>query len=115
MKAVKFTKMAAQGDVLFEKVDKLPKGLELAKAENGVFIVTHSETGHHHVVKERSAQLLIDKTNDFIAYINVLEPCEIKHMRDFDTHHSIAFDKGDIIKVHRQREYTPEGFRKAQD
>ena len=115
MEAVRFTKLAAQGDVLFEKIDKLPEGLELAKTENGMFIVTHSETGHHHVVLERSAQLLIDKTNAFIAYINVLEPCEIEHLRDFDTHKPIAFDKGDINKIRKQREYTPEGWRKAQD
>ena len=115
MKAVKFKRQAAQGDVLFEKIDKLPKGLELAKPENGFFIVTHSESGHNHVVLEKSAQLLIDKTNAFIAYINVLEPCEVKHLRDHDTHKSIALDKGDIIRVRRQREYVPEGFRKAQD
>lgn len=115
MTALAFKKLAAQGDVLFEKIEKLPEGLEPVKAEKGYLIVTHSETGHHHVVLERSAQMLIDKTNSFIAYLNILEPCEITHMRNFDTHRPIAFDKGDIIKVRRQREYTPEGWRKAQD
>ena len=115
MKAIQFNKTAAQGDVLFEKIDSLPNGLELAKAEKGLWIVTHSETGHHHVVLEKSAQMLIDKTNEFIAYLNIKEDCEIKHMRDFDTHKSIAFNKGDVIKVRRQREYTPQGWRKAQD
>lgn len=115
MTGLKFIKLAAQGDVLFEKIDKIPEGLESAKAENGVFIVTHSETGHHHVVKERSAQMLIDKTNAFVAYLKINDNCQIEHLRDFDTHKPIAFDKGDIIKVRRQREYTPEGFRKAAD
>lgn len=115
MKAFTFKKLAAQGDVLFEKIDKLPDGLEPAKSENGVFIVTHSETGHHHVVKERSAQMLIDKTNEFVAYLKIKDNCQVEHLRDFDTHQPIAFDKGDIIKVRRQREYIPEGFRKAQD
>lgn len=114
MKAVKFVKCAAQGDVLFERVETLPEGLVLDKQENGVFIVTHSETGHHHVIDSKSAQLLIDKTNAFVAYLNVLEPCEVKHMRNFDTHRPIMFDKG-VYRVRRQREHTPQGWRKAQD
>lgn len=110
-----FKHQAAQGDVLFEKISKLPDGLKPAKAENGHFIVTHSETGHHHIVLEKHAQMLIDETNQFIAYIKANDNCEIKHLRDFDTHESIALNAGDIVKVRRQREYTPEGFRKAQD
>lgn len=110
-----FTKMAAQGDVLFEKVNSLPDNLTAATPENGEYIVTHSETGHHHVVLERSAQLLIDDTNEFISYIVANEDCEIIHKRDFHTHQPIGFKQGDIIKVRRQREYTSEGFRKAQD
>lgn len=110
-----FDKMAAQGDVMFIKVDKLPSGLKASKAENGYHIVTHSETGHHHVVLEKSARMLIDETNEFIAYLQVSEDCEIKHLREHDTHESIAFNQGDIIQVRRQREYTPQGLRKAQD
>ncbi len=112
--AKSFKKCAAQGDCLITRIDKLPNGLELDKVVNGNFVVAHSETGHSHVVKERSAQLMIDKTNSFIAYLNVLEPCEIEHLREHDTHESISLDKG-VYEVRRQREYTPEGFRKAQD
>lgn len=114
MKAVKFKTQAAQGDLLITKIKKLPAGLVAAKSENGFHVVAHSETGHNHVVKERSAQLLIDKTNAFIGYLNVLEPCEVEHLRSHDTHQSIALDKG-IYEIRRQREYTPQGFRKAAD
>lgn len=114
MKAHKFKNQAAQGDLLIRRVEKLPEGLSEAKAENGLHIVAHSETGHNHVVKERSAQLLIDKTNAFIGYLNVLEPCEIEHLRSFDTHAPIALDKG-TYEIRRQREYIPQGFRKAAD
>ena len=109
-----FKKIAAQGDVLFIRREKLPDGLEMDKASNGKFIVAHSETRHNHTVLERNAQLLIDKTNEFIAYLEVKEPTEVTHERDFDTHESILLDEG-IYEVRRQREYTPEGFRKAQD
>lgn len=105
---------AAQGDVLLRRIDKLPDNLVPAKAESGLFVVAHSETGHHHVVKERSAQLLIDKTNAFIAYLKVGEPCELEHLRDFDTHESLALAPG-LYEVRRQVEFTPEGWRLAQD
>lgn len=111
-----FKNIAAQGDMLLRRIDKdkLPEGLVPAKAENGNFILAHSETGHHHVVKERSAQLLIDQTNDFISYLNVSEPCEIEHLRSHDTHEPIAIDVG-VYEVRRQQEYTPQGLRRVQD
>lgn len=115
MKALTFKKQAAQGDMLITRIEKLPDGLEAAKIERkGYHILTHSETGHHHVVKERAAQMLIDKTNNFIAYLAVKEPCEVEHLRPHDTHAPISLDKG-FYEIRRQREYTPEGFRKAQD
>lgn len=109
-----FKACAAQGDVLLRRIDKLPDNLVLAKAEDGLFVVAHSETGHHHVVKERSAQLLIDKTNAFIAYLNVAEPCELEHLRSFDTHEALALEPG-LYEVRRQVEFTPEGWRRAAD
>lgn len=109
-----FKTQAAQGDMLIRRIDKLPKGLEKAEPENGVFVLAHSETGHNHVVMERNAQLLIDKTNEFIAYLEVTEPSEIEHLRSYDTHETILVDKG-VYEIRRQREYIAEGFRKAQD
>jgi len=109
-----FTQQAAQGDVFLRRIDKLPEKLVPAKAEDGLFVVAHSETGHHHVVKERSAQLLIDETNAFIAYLKVSEPCDLEHMRSFDTHEALALEPG-LYEVRRQVEFTPEGWRMAQD
>jgi len=63
---------------------------------------------------ERSAQLLIDKTNEFIAYLSVKEPCEIEHLRSFDTHEAIALEPGNY-EIRRQRDYMPQGFRRAAD
>lgn len=109
-----FDKMAAQGDVMFVRVDRLPENLSPAVAVNGSFEVAHSETGHSHVVAERSAQLLIDETNEFIAYLQVNEPTEVKHLRSFDTHESLLLAPGSY-QVRRQREHTPEGYRRAAD
>jgi hypothetical protein len=109
-----FTNQAAQGDVFFERIDALPEGLKLAKIDKGNHVVAHSETGHHHVIDSRNARLFIDETNAFIAYLKVLEPCELKHLRDHDTHEALAFKPG-VYRVRRQREATPEGWRRAQD
>jgi hypothetical protein len=103
-----------QGDVMIRRIARLPAKLVPAQAENGRHVVAHSETGHHHVVMERAAQLLIDETNAFIAYLKVMEPCELEHLRDFDTHAPLHLEPG-IYEVRRQREYAPEGWRRVED
>lgn len=112
MKKVK--KMAAQGDVMFIRVNSIPSDAVAAKDEDGLFIVAHSETGHDHVLESRNAQMLIDKTNDFIAYLKISKETEVKHKRSFDTHESLLLAPGNY-EVRRQREYVPEGFRKVAD
>lgn len=103
-----------QGDLMIRRVDGIPASAIRTKAENGSFLVAHSETGHHHVVAERAAQMLIDETNALIAWLNVCEPCEVEHLRDFDTHEDLHLEPG-FYEIRRQREYTPEGWRRAAD
>lgn len=112
MKKVK--NMAAQGDVMFIRIEEIPAAAKLAEIQNGYFVVAHSETGHNHVIDSRNAQMLIDKTNDFIAYIKVSKPTEVEHKRSFDTHESLLLAPGNY-EVRRQREYVPEGFRRVAD
>lgn len=112
MKTIK--NMAAQGDVMFIRIEEIPADAVKAETECGKYIVAHSETGHHHVVDSKNAQMLIDKTNSFIAYIKVLKPVEVEHKRSFDTHESIVLSPGNY-QVRRQQEYTPEGFRRVAD
>lgn len=109
-----FRRQAAQGDLLITKVDSLPKGLTKAKAENGKHVLAHSETGHHHTVLEKSAQLLIDETNEFIAYLEVSNDVDVTHERSFDTHAPLTLTPGNY-EIRRQREYVPEGYRRAAD
>ena len=103
-----------QGDLCIRRIAEFPANLKAGKAEDGVYILAHSETGHHHVVKERSAQLLIDETNAFIAYLDVAEPTELEHLRSFDTHEPYLLEPGKY-EIRRQREHTPEGWRRALD
>lgn len=112
MKKVK--NMAAQGDVMFIRIDEIPSDAVKAEHKNGYFIVAHSETGHNHVIESRNAQMLIDKTNEFVAYVKVSKPTEVEHQRSFDTHESLLLTPGNY-EVRRQREYMPEGFRRVAD
>ena len=114
MKKIVTTRPSFQGDVAIRRIDKLPAGLEPATPQGGHHIVAHSETGHNHVIDSRAAQLLIDKTNAFIAYLDVREPCDLTHLRDHDTHAPLHVEPG-FYEVRRQRENAPEGWRRAQD
>lgn len=103
-----------QGDLCIYRIKTLPRGLKPMPSSDGRYVLAHSETGHHHVVLERSAQAFIDQTNAFIAYLQVLEPTEVQHLRSFDTHEPLHLEPG-LYEVKRQREYFPEGWRRAAD
>jgi hypothetical protein len=107
---------AAQGDMLIERVAELPKDVVPVAAENGKFIVAHSETGHHHVVKEQTGVKFYQSANDNFTCWLVVDnvKCLIEHERSFDTHKPLGLKDG-IYRVRRQREYIPEGFRRAAD
>jgi len=118
-----FDKIAAQGDVLFRRIDKLPDGSVPAAPSNGRLVVTHSETGHNHVmVLDRPAsagdppavEMFNHKDNALLSWLKVNRPTALEHQRPYDTHAPIMFAPG-IYEVRRQREYTPEGFRRVED
>lgn len=109
-----FKNVCAQGDVYIRRIDKLPEGVVEVSPENGVVIVTHSETGHHHVMEATKVKMYKLPNSIMDCLLVVEDPCALEHLRHFDTHEPIMFDKG-TYHVHRQREYTPEGFRRVQD
>lgn len=49
-----------QGEVYIRRIDSLPKEVTLTpiKAEGGNLIVSHSESGHHHVLDRRHVDLM---------------------------------------------------------
>lgn len=106
----------AQGDVILIPVDKTPSGEFITQnTENGVYIVTHSETGHHHVIEASSSvELFKDTMDEFRSYLVINEVVDLEHLRNHDTHETISLEPG-IWEVRRQREYSPEGWRRATD
>lgn len=114
-----FTTHAAQGDVYFRKVDSMPTGVSEVLPEQSKIIVTHSETGHHHifdvdVIDKNPNVRLYSGDNPLVSWLEINRPSTLKHMRSFDTHDPIIFQPG-IYEVRRQREYTPQGLRPVQD
>jgi len=113
MKTVK--KYAAQGDVVFLRVEKLPD--DAVKNRDQSLVIAHSETGHHHVATGGEHYLL--KDDPMVAYLAITNPVKIEHKRPFDTHEPLelyAKKEGETIwEIRRQREYVPEGWRQVED
>jgi putative heme iron utilization protein len=117
--AVTFKNRAAQGDLLLRRIKSLPEGLKRASAENGQYIISHSETGHHHVVAERPNVALYNTVDPLVSYLEVVEATDatetlLEHLRAWDTHETIKIPPG-IFELRRQREYVPEGWRRVAD
>lgn len=114
-----FENICAQGDVLIRKVGGIPANASRVAPDKNRIIVTHSETGHDHVMVldrdgETPAVEMFASDNPLIAWIKVNRPTALEHLRPHDTHEPIMFGPG-IYEVRRQREYTPEGFRRVAD
>ena len=109
-----FQNTAAQGDCFIKRVDEFPDGLSRSPVINGYYEAAHSETGHSHVLDPGVCEMY--DQDEFISYLEVPESnvVVLKHLRSFDTHAPIQIGPGKY-RIARQREYTPEGFRRAAD
>lgn len=112
--------VVAQGDVMIRRLpdDADTDGVKV-EPENGNVIITHSETGHHHVMSADTVTLLErpeEKVPEGMEILRMIveSPTPLIHLRDHDTHQPITIDKG-TYEVRRQREYSPEMIRRAQD
>jgi len=115
-KSKTFDTQAAQGDMLLTRIDKLPsRALEHQKAEdNGTHILTHSETGHHHVVASQHVDFFKAANDPLIGFIVVGKTTALQHLREHDTHETVTLSPG-TYQINRQREYELGGFRQVAD
>jgi len=114
-----FSRMAAQGDFIIIRVENIPENLQKVTPEkDNTIVVAHSETGHNHVMEATRVEAFIDpkikEIDLYEMFLSVEAPTEITHLRSHDTHEPILVPPGKYM-IRRQREYTPEGFRRAQD
>lgn len=116
------SKIGAQGDVLFRRVDALPpNAAEVPR--NGPIVVAHSETGHHHTVDHKALRHFEVPGDPLVCYLRMDDGIEIDggadvvHHRSWDTHETMRLlgEAGAIWEVRRQREWSPEGWRRVED
>jgi len=109
------TRIGAQGDLLIIKVAEVPTDAVERKAAGDHHVVAHSETGHHHVVAAQNTALWDMPDDSMTNYLTVKGAFALlKHKRPFDTHEALRCPAG-IWKIHRQRESSPEGWRRVED
>ena len=109
-----FKNQAAQGDMLITRVESIPADVERSVHDGADYTVTHSETGHNHVMEQKNAEFYTAKNDPFVMYMVVKEDTQLRHLRAFDTHESINVTPGKY-RINRQREHMAEGFRRAAD
>lgn len=116
-KKISFEKSAAQGELLITRVDSVPG--EFSKTSKGELIVGHSETGHHHVIRDGVTMFDAEPADPTCCYLQVDDTlksfAELEHLRSFDTHPTLLLSPGATYRVKRARERTPEGWQVAQD
>lgn len=116
------SRIAAQGDVLFYRVVALPKNA-VERKRTGPLVVAHSETGHHHAIDSKAVSHFEVPGDPLVCYLRLddglgdLGGVDVVHHRSFDTHETIRLlgVPGDIWQVRRQREWSPEGWRRVAD
>lgn len=109
-----FQTMAAQGDCLIVAVGEIPHDAVEVQPTGGTYVVAHSETGHHHAVDAEGARYY-STPDPLVCYLRVDgEYVDLVHMRDYDTHETIRIPRG-AFQIRRQREWTPEGWRRVED
>lgn len=103
----------AQGDLNIFSCEEIPAQLcEKEPGGDGNHILAHSETGHNHVIDGNTVRVF--EEDEFVSYLDVKKESNVIHLRSFDTHEKITLQEGKY-RITRQREYTPEGFRRAAD
>ena len=108
-------KPLAQGDMYLVPIKAVPADAKPIAAENGQYILTHSETGHHHIVKERRDVRQFSGMDVFQGFLNVEgAPAELVHLRDHHTHAPQIVSPGAWL-IQRQAAYTPQGWERARD
>jgi hypothetical protein len=109
------SKMCFQGDVCFRRIAALPDDAVEQKADGRV-VVAPSETGHHHAITSGEVKLFERaQRNPMICFLSIDgDYADVVHHRPHDTHETVRL-LGGLWEVRRQREHTPEGWRRVED
>ena len=101
-----------QGDVMIKPVKEIPTEAKETKPDGNNYVVAHSETGHHHIIAAKAAKVYA--LTQMVSYLSLIEEAKLTHLRPFDTHEELLLPAGNY-EIVRQREGTPEGWRRVAD
>lgn len=110
-------KSIPQGDVYLIPIIAVPDEAlaRPIKPENGRLTITHSESGHDHVVLERPTVQMFSAMDMFRDFLLIAEePAKLEHLRDHHTHATQVIPEGAWL-IQRQRQPSPEGWQRAAD
>lgn len=101
---------ARQGDVLIERIDRMPKGAKKLE-RNGPVILAHGEaTGHAHTIESLDVEMY-ETAAAADRYLRVgRNGATVVHQE----HGPISLEEG-MYMVRRQREYSPGEIRRVAD
>lgn len=105
-----------QGDCYLVPIKAIPAGATPVEPENGHLIITHSGTGHHHVIAARPDIRQFSGMDVFRGFLEIAgdEPAELVHLREHHTHAPQTVTPGAWL-IQRQAAYTPQGWERARD
>ncbi|WP_072389737.1 hypothetical protein [Hyphomicrobium sp. CS1GBMeth3] len=110
-----FVKYAAQGEIMIRRVGDvpsdaaLPEGYTALAPEQGLLIVGHSETGHHHVIDASHGSVAVmDRPPEGMRILRAIitDQTPLTHLRDTDTHQPLMLEPGEY-ELRIAREYDP--------
>jgi len=96
--------MYRQGDLLLERVEALPAGLQELDHHDDVAVLAEGEvTGHRHTIRSPGVRIFAEPQQPQVTYLEIAEAlAALEH----EEHAAIRLEKG-VYRVTRQREYLP--------
>ena len=101
----------AQGEIYARKIDNAPDGLVpfTEKTPNGAWVISHSESGHHHVI-DAPGVTVMERTDNVPAGVKILvaiveKPTELRQDAA-NPHESHTLGAG-VYEFRIVREYDP--------
>lgn len=92
------------GELFIRPVKSLPKGKKISTKE---FVIGHSETGHHHMLKSKSNFTVIEpKSLDDDIFFELVNTGKVEHQKTFDRHNDLGLKPGKYVVTHK-KEYDP--------
>lgn len=103
--------IAAQGEVRVFKIAELPNGMQTKPPERnraGAAIISHSESGHHHIIAGADVLERIDNVPAGMAILYAIVKNTTALVQDAPTpHKSIPLEADSIYELRVAREYDP--------